>query len=346
MHAMKRMNNDMAVSPIVATLVLIVVAVIGAVAVGTIMGTFSGSVGKQVNANGAASASATGGELLIAGSTTIYPASVNIAKDYMTQYPATKITVQQGGSGAGWTSTLNGIVDIGAMSEDYKQNTAKYVVPAGATVNQYKIGGSGIIIITNSGTMANTTGSTVTKNDLYQVYNTVAPATAPANLAGLKEVVTRADASGTADTFYTKWLNFTAQQTPAALSGTYTVYQGTGNEGVVAEVAKTPGALGFADMGYVFQSDGVTPVANVAIVPISDNGFSGVVTKAQMKTACKDFLTNGKLSTGDYPLVRGLYYITLGDPSPVAAKYIQFAQSPGAQADFAAAGMFSNADLS
>ncbi len=35
---MKRMNNDMAVSPIVATLILIVVAVIGAVAVGTIIG--------------------------------------------------------------------------------------------------------------------------------------------------------------------------------------------------------------------------------------------------------------------------------------------------------------------
>ena len=52
---MKRMNNDMAVSPIVATLVLIVVAVIGAVAVGTIMGSFSTQVSKQANAQGQAS---------------------------------------------------------------------------------------------------------------------------------------------------------------------------------------------------------------------------------------------------------------------------------------------------
>ena len=37
---MAKMSNEVAVSPIVATLVLIVVAVIGAVAVGTIMGTF------------------------------------------------------------------------------------------------------------------------------------------------------------------------------------------------------------------------------------------------------------------------------------------------------------------
>ena len=68
---MKRMNNDMAVSPIVATLVLIVVAVIGAVAVGTIMGTFSTSVSKNVNAQQASSASQS--EILVAGSTTVDP---------------------------------------------------------------------------------------------------------------------------------------------------------------------------------------------------------------------------------------------------------------------------------
>ena len=70
----KRMNHDMAVSPIVATLVLIVVAVIGAVAVGTIMGTFSSDVSKQANAGQAASASQT--QVLVAGSTTLQPAEL------------------------------------------------------------------------------------------------------------------------------------------------------------------------------------------------------------------------------------------------------------------------------
>ncbi|MGB7993106.1 hypothetical protein, partial [Methanoregula sp.] len=63
---MAKMSNEVAVSPIVATLVLIVVAVIGAVAVGTIMGTFSTSVQKQANAQQAASASQT--EILVDGS--------------------------------------------------------------------------------------------------------------------------------------------------------------------------------------------------------------------------------------------------------------------------------------
>ena len=76
----KRMNHDMAVSPIVATLVLIVVAVIGAVAVGTIMGTFSSDVSKQANAGQAASASQT--QVLVAGSTTLQPAELNLQSDY------------------------------------------------------------------------------------------------------------------------------------------------------------------------------------------------------------------------------------------------------------------------
>ena len=111
---MKRMNNEMAVSPVVATLVLIVVAVIGAVAVGTIMGSFSTQVSKQANAQGAASASQT--DILIAGSTTVEPASIVLANDYMTANPGIKITVQGGGSGVGVSAVGQGIVDIGASS--------------------------------------------------------------------------------------------------------------------------------------------------------------------------------------------------------------------------------------
>ena len=82
---MKRMNNDMAVSPIVATLVLIVVAVIGAVAVGTIMGTFSSSVSKQASAQGASTAAQS--EIIVAGSTTINPITQLAAQQYTALNP-------------------------------------------------------------------------------------------------------------------------------------------------------------------------------------------------------------------------------------------------------------------
>src|SRR5208337_557432 len=111
----KRMNNEMAVSPIVATLVLIVVAVIGAVAVGTIMGTFSTSVSKNVNSNQANSASQT--EILVAGSTTIDPITQAAAKVYSATNPGVKITSQAIASGAGIQAVGNGVADIGATSD-------------------------------------------------------------------------------------------------------------------------------------------------------------------------------------------------------------------------------------
>ncbi|MDK2863626.1 MAG: phosphate transport system substrate-binding protein, partial [Methanomicrobiaceae archaeon] len=110
--------NENAVSPIVATLVLIVVAVIGAVAVGTIMGTFSSDVSEQVNTGDVSGSSSM--EILIAGSTTVQPASELLAEAYMAKKPGVKISVQGGGSGAGVTSVGMGIVDIGSASRAVK----------------------------------------------------------------------------------------------------------------------------------------------------------------------------------------------------------------------------------
>src|SRR5208283_4808826 len=146
---MKRMNNEMAVSPIVATLVLIVVAVIGAVAVGTIMGTFSTSVSKQANANQANTASQT--EILVAGSTTVDPITQAAATLYTTQNPGVKVTSQAIASGAGVQAVGNGVADVGAVSEAVKAAwTTQF-----PNLQQYQIGEGAIAIITNQGHPAN-----------------------------------------------------------------------------------------------------------------------------------------------------------------------------------------------
>ncbi len=149
------MDNQAAVSPIVATLVLIVVAVVGAVAVGSIMGTFSSSVSKQANTGNAASASQT--EILIAGSTTVYPASVKLAADYENQHPGIKITVQQGGSGAGVQSTALGIADIGAISTYKTLTDAQTANPTDQryqNIQYTQIGGAGVVWAENGASAA------------------------------------------------------------------------------------------------------------------------------------------------------------------------------------------------
>ncbi len=116
-------KNNEAVSPIVATLVLIVVAIVGAAAVGLLMGSFSNNVADQANSGDVAgSASNT---ILIAGSTTLYPANVILAQDYSAAHQGVKVTVQEGGSDAGIVAAGNQVADIGASSKYPDASTSR-----------------------------------------------------------------------------------------------------------------------------------------------------------------------------------------------------------------------------
>jgi phosphate transport system substrate-binding protein len=370
MYAMKRMNNDMAVSPIVATLVLIVVAVIGAVAVGTIMGTFSGSVAKQVNSNGAASAASTGGDLLIAGSTTVYPASLILAQDYMNQFPATKITVQTGGSGAGVSEVGQGIIDIGASSSAL---TAAQMTEY-PNLQAFQIGSRSVVWIVNKANTYWGTGSvnglpatwaasnavTPTQMDTFLGQNTadLMAGSTPAD-SHVSALVQRSDASGTESTA-AKWAGYSVTGDSALDNAPIASASGStaanGNAGVLADINgdSTGKLIGFVDLGYVFTTSGTlqTTASNVVVVPVTDSNSAidtatAPTTGAMLRTDClnsaKDFVAgNSQSTTNNYPqgLDSNLYYITNGVPTPLAQNFITFAQSPAGGQDLQTAGDF------
>jgi phosphate transport system substrate-binding protein len=308
--------NEHAVSPIVATLVLIVVAVVGAVAVGTIMGTFSSDVAQQNNAGDVAGASAT--EIIVAGSTTVQPVSELLAKAYMDQKPGMKITVQAGGSGAGLTGANMGIVDIGASSENF--DAVKY-----PELNCHEIGGSAVVaIIKKQIGEVNTT-----KAILEQFY--VDGSGLIINGTIFNTAVHRAEDSGTEHSF-AKWLGGSSGWIDAQTGGH--LKTATGNQGVVDEVAKTPGAVGFCDYGIA------TSAANkdkVTIIGFTDGFTSDEITKDAIKAELKS-----KDGSNYYEqLARPLNYVTKGSESSVVKDFINFAKSPAAKTYFEQAGYFS-----
>src|SRR5271155_2729136 len=94
-----------AVSPVVATLVLIVVAIVGAIAVGLIMSRVATDTGAQATVGGAAQGSQA--QLLIGGSTTIYPVTQAAIPAFESQYKVNVIDAQ-GGSGVGMQGVITG----------------------------------------------------------------------------------------------------------------------------------------------------------------------------------------------------------------------------------------------
>jgi len=320
MYAMKRMNNDMAVSPIVATLVLIVVAVIGAVAVGTIMGTFSTSVSKNVNANQANSASQN--EILVAGSTTVNPITVAAGNVYSAQNPGIKVVSQSTGSGAGLQAVGQGVADIGQMSD----TPNSYQLAQYPQLQQYQIGMGAIVVITNAANPANAT-PVLTYNDIQTAFiqdklqtgasyvstmtsktepigsattytaTTLSPtaAWAQTDFMAPANVVLRSDSSGTAATFYTFLGNGpTATSQDTSLDNT-TGYQAVnGNPLVVSTVGTTAYSLGFADYGDVVAN--TQSADSVIIVPYSD-GLTGSGIPASANTQYTGFYALSYQST-------------------------------------------------
>ena len=144
-----------AVSPVVATLVLIVVAIVGAIAVGLIMSRVASDTSNQANVgNVANNAQET---LTIGGSTTIYPVTQAAVAAFKQAYPGIAVSDAQGGSGAGMEGVTIGALNIGAASSLSAVTTAQ---ASDSSLNPpvnlvaTEIGGSGIVVIANSGATA------------------------------------------------------------------------------------------------------------------------------------------------------------------------------------------------
>lgn len=322
MKAIKEMKkNEHAVSPIVATLVLIVVAVVGAVAVGTIMGAFSGDVGDQMSSGDVSSAAQT--EILISGSTTVQPASTNLAKEYMKDNGGIKVNVQGGGSDAGLAAINLKVVDIGMASKI--ADAVKYPDLVG-----HEIGGSAVVWI------ANGISGTVTLNDLKYAYTnttagTGAVTTPQNNITSGTIMFQRSEGSGTEETA-ADFLSMTGK----TFDGTSAAKK-EGNAGVLQAVQSTTGSIGFVDYG--FAVDLATTNAKVQILGVDANGDGDVdghiaVAKDASASTLKTNILNALKGTATFPtegskyLTRPLVYYTNGAPSGIIKNFIDFARSP------------------
>lgn len=329
---MKFLNmNENAVSPIVATLVLIVVAVVGAIAVGVIMDGLSQDVGNQVDVNKIGGSS---GEILIAGSTTVQPASELLAKAYMAEHKGVKITVQGGGSGTGVSSVGMGIVDIGSASRAVKDaELGKY-----PDLQTYQISGSGVAIVVPDD-VDDFTG--VTKEGLKALYDqTITDDSATVGAVVTDGNITGAAAAGAGTVDVTIYQRSEASGTEETVAKEYLKYPGdsfdntgaegvNGNAGVAAAIAggdKDHIRLGFIDYGYV----------------TSNHKALDVDGKECTKDSILESL-KGNDNDDSYvsALARPLNYIVNGNPSAIVKDYINFAQSPGAVDSIHEVGMFS-----
>lgn len=336
-------KNDKAVSPVVATLVLIVVAIIGAAAVGLLLGAFSGSVQSQ--ASSADTAKAASSELLIGGSTTVQPLSVELSKAYMSAHPGSKVTVQAGGSGAGVTGVEQGVLDIGSVSDvSYTDDYPDLVAT--------EIGGSAVVLIGHGTGLVNAkTGGFSTAADITAigtmytnagaggvVAGAVTSADAAVTIPATTVLYQRGDISGTEDCF-SKFIGIGVKEDGInnQLPSACTALPATSNGDMYSKIAAatTTPAVGFCDFGFV-PTDAASQLNIIGLGCIGN-----AVTAGNIQTSLKA-MHAGTTSTSPFPtgLCRSLFYITKGQPSALESNFIKYAISPDAISAFTSVGYF------
>lgn len=231
--------------------------------------------------------------LSLAGSTTVEPIATRAAEVYMEKHPGVKVTVQGGGSGTGIKMVGEGTADIGNASRKIKDKERDLYPDLAGTIIAY----DGIaIVVYPSNPVTN-----LTKQQLQDIY---AGKIRNWNEIGGEDkeivVVTRAEGSGTRDTFIELVMNKgKVEETPA-------VIQKPSNGAVKSTVAGNENAIGYIGLGYVDSS-------------VKSMKIDGI---APSSTTVKG---------GTYPISRALYMYTKGSPSGLAKDFIDFILSSEGQ---------------
>lgn len=328
-------EDSEAVSPIVATLVLVVVAIAGAAAVGTIMGSFSSDVSDQASTGQIADSAAT--ELLVAGSSTVYPVSVILAEDYMAENPGIKINVQSSGSGAGVAGAGMGIVDIGAASRSPKtEELEKY-----PDLQVHQVGASAVVFISST----DVPKANFTKDAIKQIYSLAnedgkvdfaATAFDDGNISDTEviegttyTVLQRDESSGTEDCF-AKYIGGSSEWIDENSDAVKTK---GGNAGVLKAVEGGTMTLAFVDFGFADGDDDVhmQGVEGCAHADVTEANVLAAIT--------------GDTTTFPDGLTRPLNYLTNGNPTSIQKDFIDFARSPLNSEAYEEVGYFPFEDL-
>ena len=229
-----------------------------------------------------------GNKITIAGSTTVLPIAQATAEVFMDNNPEINISVRGGGSSVGIAAIMSGTVDIGNASRHIKAKELAKAREQGINPYENVVANDGIVIVIHKDNNV----KDLTLEQVKDIYT--------GKISNWKEVggpslpivvISRDVSSGTFEVFNKIVLN-NAKCIGSALML-------ASNNAVVSTIATTPGAIGYAGLGYVNET--VNAVKIDRIMP-------------SKKT----------IQNGSYPIARTLHMYTNGAPKGLAKRYIDF----------------------
>ncbi|KXB05955.1 hypothetical protein AKJ53_01700 [candidate division MSBL1 archaeon SCGC-AAA382F02] len=269
--------------------------IVGVVAIVAIAGLFALSLGPTKT-------------LKISGSTTVRPLAKVWRDHYIQENSDMRITITGGGSGKGISDAQTGLADIGMSSSGS-------LIEGESGLVGHVVAYDGIIIIVNKNNPAvdNLKKVGISKSTLQKIYRD--KITNWNNIPGVNinhqlNSYTRSDESGTAEAF----ANF-LEMDQSELKGPGQ----KGNPGIKVGVESNQWALGFVGSAYAFEG-------SIEEIPVDGNNDNTLENYERVEN-----YGHLKSHIENYPIKRGLYFVTKGTPSEAAEQFIDWCKTEGQQ---------------
>lgn len=236
------------------------------------------------------------GDIAVKGSTTVQPIMQKAVEAFMAQNKGISISISASGSGDGAKALIDGSTPLAMMSREMKESEIKQAKEKGVTPKQIVIAYDCLTPVVNSANGV----KNLTMDQLKDIYTgKVTDWKDVGGAAGPISVVSRDSSSGT----FEYWNEHVLKK-----ERVYARAQMQASNGAVAQVVgKQKGSIGYVGLAYAHAP---------GLKAVTVNGVGGSVATTL---------------DGTYPVSRGLYLYTNGEPTGDVAKLVNFILSDAGQ---------------
>ena len=275
--------------------------------VGVVLILLTACTGQNNSSASAEAGSADGRAIQNKGSDTMVNLALAWAEDYRIDHPDVDIAVTGGGSGTGIAALINGTADMANASREMKESEIEEAKANGFEPVEHLVAIDALAVIVNP---ANPVGQ-LTIEQLSLIFT--------GKISNWQEVggndapiilVSRESNSGTHVYFLETVVRMGDSESTEVFAPQTLLMPSS--VGITSEIQRNPNAIGYDGLGYVTEHEKLIAVAQDASSPF-------ILPSVQSG------------ADGSYPIARGLYIYTAGEPTGIIAEYLAWIKGTAGQ---------------
>ena len=249
------------------------------------------------------------GFIQIKGSDTLVNAVQEVSEAFMKEYPYVFVAVTGGGSGVGIASLINKTCDVATASREMKPKEIETAQKHGVFPKEFTVAFDGVAVIVNKDNPVDR----LTIEDLNRIFTGKATNWKEFGGKDLKMVtLSREVSSGTHAYFKEEVVQLGKKDNHDEFSPQTLLL--SSSQAIVEEVVTNESAIGYLGMGYAGDR-----TKSILVSKAGGEFFAPSVEEVMAKR---------------YPLARGLYFYTNGEPKGAAKLFMDFSMGPEGQQRF------------